>query len=90
MCHQYIGGVIRKVCMSPKAVETRGVMKLVYDGVNMIKQLRVLMKEKINLRVFNDSRPSLESFWSSNQMAEKALRQSVVFLKQRVEGGDIE
>ena len=83
-------GVIRKICTSPKAAETRGVMKLVHDGVNIAKQLCILMKDDVSLRVFTDSRPLLESIGSSNQVAEKALRQSVVSLKQTLEDGDVE
>ena len=31
-------GVIRKVCILPKAAETRGVMKLVDDAINITQQ----------------------------------------------------
>ena len=44
------------ICASSKAVDTRGVMKFVDDGVNMAKQLSILMKDNIDLRVFTDSR----------------------------------
>ena len=57
-------GVIRKICTSPKAAETWGVMKMVDDGVNMTKQLSVLMNEKVRLKIFTDSRPLLESIGS--------------------------
>ena len=40
----WIIDVIRKVCISPKTVETRGVMKLVVDGINMGRQISTLMK----------------------------------------------
>ena len=82
-------GVIRKICTSPKTAETLGVVKMVDDGVNMTKQLSVLMNEKVRLKIFTDSRPLLESIGSSNQVAEKALRQSMAFLKQSLEDGDI-
>ena len=68
-------GVIRKICTSPKAAETRSLMKLVDDSTNMMKQLSILMNYKIPLRIFTDSRPLLESIGSSSQIAEKALRQ---------------
>ena len=48
-------GVIRKICTSPKAAETCGVMKMVDDGVNMAKRLSILVKEKESLRIFTDS-----------------------------------
>ena len=34
-------GVIRNVCLSPKAAETRGMVKIADDGVNMSNQLFV-------------------------------------------------
>ena len=34
-------GVIRKVCVSPKAAETRSLLRLMDDGVHMAKQLSV-------------------------------------------------
>ena len=68
-------GVIRNVCLSPKVAETRGVVKIVDDGINMSKQLSVLLKEKIGLRVFTDSRLLLETIGSSKQLEEKQLRQ---------------
>ena len=83
-------GVIRKICTSPKAAETRGVMKIVDDAVNIKKQLKVLMKMEISLRVFTDSRPLLESVGSSSQVAEKQIRQSIAFLKQSLEDGDVD
>ena len=82
-------GVIRKICMSPKAAETRGVMKLLDDSLNMSRQLSILMRKKIPLRIFTDSRPLLESISSSSQIAEKALQQSIAYMKQSLEDGDV-
>ena len=64
-------------------------MKLVNDGVNMMRQLSILIGEKVMLRSFTDSRPLLESIGSSNQVAEKALRQSIAFLKQSLEDSNV-
>ena len=60
------------------------------DGSNMSRQLSILMGEKVPLKVFTDSRPLLESIRSSNQIAEKSLRQSIAYLKQSLEDGDVE
>ena len=49
-------GVFRKVYILPEAAETRGVMKLVDDGVNMAHQLSILLKDNIDFKVFIDSR----------------------------------
>merc|ERR1712105_348187 len=47
------------------------------------------MNTKIETRMFTDSRPLLESIGSSGQIEEKALRQSVVSLKQNLEDGEV-
>ena len=52
-------GVIRKVCASPKVAETRGVIKLVNDSMNMAKQISILMMDNVTLSVFTYSRPLL-------------------------------
>ena len=83
-------GIIRKICTSPKTAETRGVMKLVDDGVILKKQLSMLMNTDIPLRVFTDLRPLLESIGSSSQISEKALRQTIAFLKQSLEDRSVE
>ena len=82
-------GVIRKVCTSPKAAETRSLMKLVDDSMNLARQLSKLMNIKVRTKIFTDSRPLLESISSSGQIEEKALRQSIAYLKQELEDGDI-
>ena len=68
-------GVIRKVCVSPKAAETRALLRLMDDGVHMAKQLSQLFNVKMKVRLFTDLRPLLESIGSSGQIEEKALRQ---------------
>ena len=75
-------GVIRKICTSPKAAETRGMMKLVDDAVNMKDQLKILMNTEVPLKVFTYLGPLLESIESLSQITEKALRQTISFLKQ--------
>ena len=54
-------GGIRNECLSPKAVETRGVVKIVDDMIKM----SVLLKDKVSLGVFTDSH--LYSFFCKNQ-----------------------
>ena len=48
---------------------------MVDEVVYMAKQLTIMMKEKVSLRIFKDLRPLFESIGSTNQAAEKALRQ---------------
>ena len=80
-------GVIRKVGMSQKAAETRALIRLVDDGMSMARQVSQLMNVKT--RIFTDSRPLQESIDSSGQIEEKQLRQSVAYLKQELEDGEI-
>ena len=82
-------GVIRKVCVSPKAAETRALLRLMDDSVHMAKQLEQLFNVKMKVRLFTDSRPLLESIGSSGQIEEKVLRQSVAYLKQSLEDGEV-
>ena len=82
-------GVIRKVCTLPKAAETRALMRLVDDGTSLAIQVSQLMNVEVRTRVFTDSRPLFESLGSSGQIEEKALRQSVAYLKQSLEEGEI-
>ena len=44
-----------------------------------------MLNERVELRIFMDSRPLSESIGSSSQVAEKALRQLVAYLKQGLE-----
>ncbi len=74
-------GVIRKVCVSPKAAETRSLLRLMDDGVHMAKQLSQLMNKNMKIILFTDLHPLLESIGSLGQIEEKALRQSVAYLK---------
>lgn len=74
-------GVIRRVCTLPKASEMRGVMKVVDNAVKAAQQLGKLLNTKVMLKVFTDSTPLLETIGSSSQVAEKALRQSMAYLK---------
>ena len=75
--------------MSPKAVETRASMMIVGDATNQARQVSQLLSLDVRIRIFTDSRPHLESNGSSGQIEQKNLRQSVMFLKQSLERGDI-
>ena len=52
-------GVIRKVCISPKAAETRSLLRLMDDGVDMAKQLSQLLNINKKTRLFTDLQPLL-------------------------------
>ena len=57
-------GVIKRVCMSPKAAETIALMKLVDDRTNKARQVSQLLSLSVGTRIFTDSRPLVESIGS--------------------------
>ena len=57
-------------------------MLVVDDAKNAADQLKDLLNAEIKVKVFTDSGPLLETLGSTSQVAEKALRQSVAYLKQ--------
>ena len=75
--------------VSPKAAETRALLRLMDDGVHMAKQLSQLLNADIKTRMYTDLCPLLESIGSSGQIEEKALGQSVSYLKQGLEDRDV-
>ena len=83
-------GVVNRVCTSPKASETRGVMLVVDDAVNVANQLKDLLNADIKVKIFTDSRPLLETLGSTSQVAEKGLRKSIAYLKEHLKLGSVE
>ena len=59
--------------MSPKAAETRALLRLMDDGVHMAKQLSQLLNVNMKTRLYTDSRPLLESIGSSGQIGKKSI-----------------
>ena len=47
-------GIVNRVCTSPKASETRGVMLVVDDAVNVANQLKDLLNADIKVKIFTD------------------------------------
>ena len=47
--------------MSPKVVETQSIMEVVDDAVNLAQQIGKLINVEIDVRIFNDLRPMLET-----------------------------
>ena len=80
--------MIRKVCVSPKAAETRALLILMDYGVHMAKQLSQLLNVKMKVRLFTDWHPLLESIGISGQIEKKALRHSA-YLKQSLEDEEV-
>ena len=84
---------IAQVCHSAKDAETRSLVKLVDDSKYMAQQLEQLCYGSVNGRIpvklFTDSRPTLESIASTRQVEKKFLRNSIADLKSKLEDGSI-
>ena len=76
--------------MSPKAAETRSMIKIVDDSLCLARQISLLLNINLKVKEFTDSRPFLETLGSSGQIEEKLLRQSIASLKQNLEEGEIQ
>ena len=55
-------------------------MKIVDNATSVSEQWRLLLNAKISVQIYMDSRPLLDTLGSMSQVAEKVLRQSVVYL----------
>ena len=83
-------GVVNRVCTSPKASETRGVMLVVDDAKNIEDQLKDFFNAVIKVMVFTDLGPLLETLGRTSQVAEKGLRKAIAYLKEHLKIGSIE
>ena len=85
---------IKQVCHSAKDAETRNLMKLVDDSVYLAKGIEQLMfgnkGGKIPVKLFTDSRPTLESIASTKQVERKLLRNTVSDLKEKLAEQEVE
>ena len=59
------------------------------DTTNVAKELRMLLNSRIGVKIYTDLRPLLEILGSTSQVAEKAVQQSVPYLKQFLEDKDL-
>ena len=83
-------GVVNRVCTSPKASETRGVMLVIHNAKNVVDQLKDLLNAEIKVKVFTDLCPLLEMLGSTSQVAEKGLRKAIAYLKEHLKLGSVE
>ena len=84
---------IERVCHSSKDAETLALSKIVDEVTYMARQIEILMfgdyKQRMPVRIFTDSEPSLESIASTKQIERKSLRMTVQELKERLMEGDV-
>ena len=85
--------VIPQVCHSAKDAETRNVLKLVDDSKHLAVQLEELLfdsaENKIPVRLYTDSKPTLETIASTRQIERKLLRNIIADSKSKLEDGPI-
>ena len=81
---------MNRVCISPKASETRGVMLVVDDAKNVVDQLKDLLNAEIKIKVFTDSCPLLETLVSTSQVVEKGQGKAIVYSKEHLKLGSVE
>ena len=84
---------ISRVCYSSKDAETINISKMRDDAIYAARQVETLYfgdyRKRIKVRLFTNSKATLESIASSKQIERKTLRLTVVDLKERLVDGDI-
>ena len=86
---------MHQVCHSAKDAETRNLCKLVDDSVYLARQIEYIYfnsvnKTKIPVKLYTDSRTTLESIASTSQVERKLMRNIVTELKDKLRDGEIE
>merc|ERR1712112_631426 len=84
---------IERVCHSSKDAETLAMTKMIDELVYMARHVEILLygdyKRRMNLRIFTDSEPTLESIASTKQVDRKQLRMVVQDMKDKLREGDV-
>ena len=84
---------IDRVCHSSKDAETLALSKMLDEATFMARQIETLLfgeyRQRIPVRIYTDSEPSLESIASTKQIERKNLRMTVQELKDSLVEGDV-
>ena len=84
---------IDRVCHSSKDAETLVLSKILDEVAYLARQIEMLLfgdyKQRIPVRIFTDSEPTLESIASTKQIERKSLRMTVQEMKERLIEGDV-
>merc|ERR1712002_1265992 len=84
---------IERICHSSKDAETLAMTKMIDELVYMARHVEILLygdyKRRMNVRIFTDSEPTLESIASTKQIDRKQLRMVVQDMKEKLREGDI-
>ena len=87
---------IPQVCHAAKDAETRNLVKMVDDSVYLAKIIEEILygynenKCRISVKLFTDSKPTLESIASSKQVERKLMRNCITDLKEKLVHEDVE
>ena len=77
--------LIDRVCHSSKDAETLALSKMLDEATYMARQIETLLfgdyRQRIPVRIYTDSEPTLESIVSTKQIERKSLRMKVQELK---------
>ena len=84
---------IEIVCHSSKDAETLALSEMLDEEIFMARQIETLLfgeyRQRIPVRIYTDSEPSLESIASTKQIERKNLRMTVQKLKDNLVEGDV-
>merc|ERR1712002_697760 len=84
---------IERICHSSKDAETLAMTKMIDELIYMSRHEEILLygdyKRRMNVRIFTDSEPTLESIASTKQIDRKQLRMVVQDMKEKLREGDI-
>ena len=79
--------MIRQVCHSAKEAETKNMLKLMdealYQG-SVIEQVLFDGKKKVEIKIYTDSKPLLDSVASSKQVEKKMMRPIIADMKDKL------
>ena len=81
------------MCHSSKDAETLALSKMIDEATYTARQIETLMygdyDQRIPVKIFTDSEPTLESVASTKQIERKSLRMTVQELKEKLMQGEV-
>ena len=83
---------IQRVCHSSKEAETHNMIKLIeetlYQG-SVVEQILFGGEKKVEVKIFTDSKPLLDSVASSKQVEKKIMRPVIADMKEKLIDGSV-
>ena len=75
------------MCHSSKEAETRNLVKLLDETLyqaNIVEQVLYNKKRKLEIKLFTDNKPLLDSIASSKQVENKMMREVIADMKEKL------